>query len=141
MQNNNGPIYFLSTLGFICLAVWWISSNFGANTTGFVLLGLGIAGAIVLGFLLNMTSNKNIMANLVEFNKQDAQTDRYRQQSYMVSAKGDAAERVANAKINVIDAKRVDQLATQKAKILMDAQPSAALEDKFWNEPPDQQAW
>jgi uncharacterized membrane protein len=90
-NNNSTPITIIAILGFICLAVWWIESRFGATMTGFVLVGIGIALAIVIGFVLNMVSTKNVMGNLAEFNKYDAQTDRFRMMSHKEFAKGEAS--------------------------------------------------
>lgn len=150
-NNNSTPIVVLAIIGFICLAVWWIESRFGATMTGFVLVGIGIALAIVIGFVLNMVSTKNVMGNLAEFNKYDAQTDRYRMMSYKENARGEAAERAAQAKISVLDARRIDQIAQQRAKALLDverqkwqgqqAQPATA--DDWWTVDPNdsEDAW
>lgn len=119
--------------------------------TGFVLVGIGIALAIVIGFVLNMVSTKNVMGNLAEFNKYDAQTDRYRMMSYKENARGEAAERAAQAKISVLDARRVDQIAQQRAKALIDLerqkwqgqQQPAQVEDDWWTVDPNdsEDAW
>lgn len=125
MQSGNSystPVTVLVVLGFVCLAVKWISDNFGVNTTGYVLLGLGIAGAVVLGFALNMANSKSILHYIAQFNRDDAQTDRYRQQSFKALASGEAAERKANAQMQVLDARRIDQLANQRAKLLTDVE-------------------
>ncbi|TXH52638.1 MAG: hypothetical protein E6Q97_15305 [Desulfurellales bacterium] len=150
-NNNSTPITIIAILGFICLAVWWIESRFGATMTGFVLVGIGIALAIVIGFVLNMVSTKNVMGNLAEFNKYDAQTDRYRMMSYKENARGEAAERAAQAKISVLDARRVDQIAQQRAKALIDLerqkwqgqQQPAQVEDDWWTVDPNdsEDAW
>lgn len=150
-NNNSTPITIIAILGFICLAVWWIESRFGATMTGFVLVGIGIALAIVIGFVLNMVSTKNVMGNLAEFNKYDAQTDRYRMMSYKENARGEAAERAAQAKISVLDARRVDQIAQQRAKALIDVerqkwqgqQQPAQVEDDWWTVDPNdsEDAW
>lgn len=149
--NNSTPITIIAIIGFICLAVWWIESRFGATMTGFVLVGIGIALAIVIGFVLNMVSTKNVMGNLAEFNKYDAQTDRYRMMSYKENARGEAAERAAQAKISVLDARRVDQIAQQRAKALIDVerqkwqgqQQPAQVEDDWWTVDPNdsEDAW
>lgn len=149
--NNNTSITVIAIIGFICLAVWWIESRFGATMTGFVLVGIGIALAIVIGFVLNMVSTKNVMSNLAEFNKYDAQTDRFRMMSHKEFAKADAAERAAQAKISVIDARRVDQIAQQRAKALIDVERQKwqgqtvqpAEQDDWWTADPNdsEDAW
>jgi glucan phosphoethanolaminetransferase (alkaline phosphatase superfamily) len=148
-NNNSTPITIIAILGFICLAVWWIESRFGATMTGFVLVGIGIALAIVIGFVLNMVSTKNVMGNLAEFNKYDAQTDRFRMMSHKEFAKGEAAERAAQAKISVIDARRIDQIAQQRTKALLDVerqkwqgqQRPAQVEDDWWTTEPSESEW
>ena len=148
-NNNNTPITIIAILGFICLAVWWIESRFGATMTGFVLVGIGIALAIVIGFVLNMVSTKNVMSNLAEFNKYDAQTDRYRMLAHKEFARGEAAQQKADAQLRVIDARRVDQLAQQRAKALIDVerqkwqgqQQPEAPEDDWWTTEPSEDEW
>lgn len=153
-QNNNGAIYFLGGIGFICLAVWWIEDRFGTTQTGYVLVGLGIAIAIVVGFVLNMVSSKNILSNLAEFNRQDAQIDRYRMLAHKEFARGEAAQQRADAQLRVIDARRIAQQANQQAKALVDverqkwalqlqqrelASTPAQAEDDWWTTDPLQE--
>lgn len=148
MGNNSTPVIYLATLGFICLAVWWIESRFGVNTTGYVLLGLGIAGAVVLGFVLNMANTKGVLGILAKFNQNDAMTDRYRMATFKENAKGEVAERAAQAKLTVLDARRVDQIAQQRAKVLIDVerqkwqgQQQPAVNDDWWTTEPSEEEW
>lgn len=153
MQNNNStPITVIAILGFICLAVWWIESRFGTSTTGYVLLGLGLVAALAVGWALSLATMKATLGAQTEFNRQDAQTDRYRMMSYKENAKGEAAERKAFAQMQVLEARRVDQIANQRAKALIDVerqkwqmqqQQPATTEDDWWTVDPNdsEDAW
>lgn len=150
-NNNSTPITIIAVLGFICLAVWWIESRFGTSTTGYVLLGLGLVAALAVGWVLSLATMKATLGAQTEFNRQDAQTDRYRMMSYKENARGEAAERAAQAKISVLDARRVDQIAQQRAKALIDVerqkwqgqQQPAQVEDDWWTVDPNdsEDAW
>lgn len=149
-NNNSTPITIIAVLGFICLAVWWIESRFGTSTTGYVLLGLGLVAALAVGWVLSLATMKATLGAQTEFNRQDAQTDRYRMMSYKENARGEAAERAAQAKISVLDARRIDQLSQQRAKALIDVerqkwqiqqhQPATA-DDDWWTVDPNDDAW
>lgn len=149
-NNNSTPITIIAVLGFICLAVWWIESRFGTSTTGYVLLGLGLVTALAVGWVLSLATMKATLGAQTEFNRQDAQTDRYRMMSYKENARGEAYERKAQAQISVLEARRVEQLAQQRAKLLTDVerqkwqmqqQQPATTEDDWWTVDPNDDAW
>ncbi|MFN8493150.1 MAG: hypothetical protein U0350_36440 [Caldilineaceae bacterium] len=152
--NNSTPVIVLAVIGFICVAVWWIESRFGTHITGYVLLGLGLVLALVVGWILSLTTMKTTLNAQIDFNRQDAQVDRYRQQSFKALATGEAAERKADAQLRVLDARRVDQIANQRAKALLDVQQErwrlqqqqrdlastpAQAEDDWWTTDPLQE--
>jgi len=118
--NRGGGLVIVAVLIFIGIGVWWLESRFGTTMTGYVLLGLGIAGAIVIGWILALATMKTTLTSQTQFSRDDAMIDRYRQMTYREHARADTAWHKANAQLTVMDAKRVDQLAQQRANLLMD---------------------
>ena len=133
MYNHSGTTDFLkvlAVLGFICLAVWWLQGAIGQDKTLlviFALVGVILFGA---GALFAHMNQKTTLDAITKFNANDAQIDRYRMQSLKAQSQGEAAMQKAAAALTVLDAKRVDRLADQRAKVLLtdsrQAQPSQA---------------
>lgn len=122
-RSNNGMATIIVTLtALIVVGVWWIESRFGATMTGYVLVGLGGVICLIIGFILSLASTKSAMQTAADFNRDNAGVERYRQQTFREHARGDSHERRAAAQITVLDARRVDQLAAQRAKALIDAE-------------------
>jgi len=125
MHNHEGTTSFLkilSTLVFVAVAVWWIESRF-SSTAVLIVLGCIVGTACFIGgsLLTHMTA-KSTMENVAKFTAQDAQVDRYRMQSFKEMQRGEAAMQRAAAQLTVLDAKRVNSIATQQAKLLTDAE-------------------
>lgn len=124
-RGNGGMATIIVTLTLlIVVGVWWIESRFGATMTGYVLVGLFGVICIVIGFILNLASTRNAMNSIVDYSRDTAQIEKYRQRAFHEFARGDSHERRAAAQIAVLDARRVDQLAAQRAKALIDAEHS-----------------
>ena len=66
-------------------------------------------------------NQKQTLDAITQFNANDAQVDRYRQQSFKAMAQGESAMQRAAAQLTVLDAKRVTQIADQRAKLLTEA--------------------
>lgn len=125
MYSHSGTWDFLklfTVLAFVCLAIWWLQSNVGANYT--LLIVFALVGVILFagGALFAHMNQKTTLDALSKFNAQDAQIDRYRMQSLKATAQGEAAMQRAAAQLTVLDAKRVDKLAAQQAKLLTDGE-------------------
>jgi hypothetical protein len=70
---------------------------------------------------------------ITKFNADDAQIDKFRMQSFKAMAQGESAMQRAAAQMTVIDAKRVDKLADQRARLLLsDARQQAQPEADAW---------
>lgn len=110
---------------FVTLAVWWLESRFDALVAVLVIGTLVGAIFFTAGAFLSHMIAKSTMANVTQFAQRDAQTDRYRMQSFKAMAQGDAAMQRAAAQLTVLDAKRVDGLAQQRANILARPAPVA----------------
>lgn len=122
-RSNSGMATIIVTLTLlIVVGVWWVESRFGATMTGYVLVGLGGVICLIIGFILSLASTKSAMQTAADFNRDNAGVERYRQQTFREHARGDSHERRAAAQITVLDARRVDQLAAQRAKTLIDAE-------------------
>ena len=121
--NNNGMAAIVVTLtALIVVAVWWMESRFGTAMTGYALVGLFGVICLVIGYILSLASTRSTLNSAAEFNRDLAGVEKYRQQAFREFARGDSHERRAAAQITVLDARRVDQLATQRAKMLVDTE-------------------
>lgn len=125
MYNHSGTTDFLkllAVLGFICLAVWWLQGAIGKDYT--VLVIFALVGVLIFagGALFAHANQKQTLDAITKFNSNDAQIDRYRQQSFKALAQGESAMQRAAAQLTVLDAKRVNQIAQQQAKLLTDTE-------------------
>ncbi len=125
MYSHDGTWDFLklvAVLGFIVLSVWWLTGAIGQDYT--VLVIFALVGVLIFagGALFAHANQKQTLDAITRFNANDAQIDKYRQQSFKALAQGDAAMQRAAAQLTVLDAKRVSQIADQRAKLLTDAQ-------------------
>lgn len=125
MYNHSGTTDFLKMLAvlvFICLAVWWLQGAIGQDYT--VLVIFALVGVLIFagGALFAHMNQKQTLDAITKFNSNDAQIDRYRQQSFKAMAQGESAMQRAAAQLTVLDAKRVGRLADQQAKLLTDTE-------------------
>lgn len=143
MYNHSGTTDFLkmlAVLGFIVLAVWWLQGAIGQHYT--VLIVFALVGVILFvgGALFAHMNQKQTLDAITKFNSNDAQIDRYRQQSFKAMAQGESAMQRAAAQLTVLDAKRVNQLANQQAKLLTDTE-RAKWEVSQQQQPAQADAW
>jgi len=129
MHNHDGTWDFLklaAVLGFIGLAVWWLDGAIGKDYT--VLVIFALVGVIVFagGAMFAHMNQKMTLDAITKFNANDAQIDKYRLQSFKAMSQGESAMNRAAAQLTVLDARRVNSLATQQAKLLTDAQSRLA---------------
>ena len=115
----------LTAVIFVGVAVWWLESRFDALVAVMVIGTLVGALFFTGGALLSHMIAKSTMSSITQFAQRDAQTDRYRQQSFKALAEGDSAMQRAAAHLTVLDARRVDGLAQQRAKMLTGPSPVA----------------
>ena len=115
----------LTAVIFVGVAVWWLESRFDALVAVMVIGTLVGALFFTGGALLSHMIAKSTMSSITQFAQRDAQTDRYRQQSFKALAQGESAMQRAAAQLTVLDARRVDGLAQQRAKMLTGPSPVA----------------
>ena len=122
----------LAVFAFVGVAVWWLESRFDALVA--VLVVGTIVGAVFFaaGAFLSHAISRSTMQNLTKFADSDAQTDRYRMQSFKSLAQGDAAMQRAAAQLTVLDAKRVDALAQQRARAIAAEQRQLPAPADLW---------
>lgn len=123
MHNHDGTTDFLkmaSTFIFIGIAVWWLDQAIGKDYT--VLVIFALVGVILFagGALFAHINQKQTLNAITRFNSDDAQIDKFRMASFKAMAQGESAMQKAAAQLTVLDAKRVDQIAAQRAKALTD---------------------
>lgn len=125
MHMHDGTIDFLKWclwIGAIFVAVNWIAGIIGGSATLIVLGALVLVIIFAAGALFSHMSQKQTLDALTKFNAQDAQIDKYRQQSFRAMAQGESAMQRAAAQLTVLDAKRTHQIAQQQAKLLVDTE-------------------
>lgn len=148
MYSHDGTWSFLklcAVLVFIGVAVWWLQGAIGKDYT--VLVIFAIVGVILFagGALFAHMNQGQTLNAVTKFNANDAQIDRYRMATYKEQARGEAAMQKAAAALTVLDAKRVNQIATQQAKLLTDTerakwevkQQPASVEAWAWDDDDD----
>ena len=125
MYSHDGTWDFLKLLavmGFIILAVWWLQGNVGADNM--LLIIFALIGVILFagGALFAHMNQRQTLDAITKFNANDARIDAARMGTFKAMAGGDAAMQKAAAQLTVLDAKRVNQIAGQQAKLLTDTE-------------------
>lgn len=140
MYNHSGTTDFLklvSVLGFIGLAVWWLDGAIGKDYTVLVIFALVGVFLFAGGALFAHINQKQTLNAITRFNADDAQIDKFRMASFKAMAQGESAMQKAAAQLTVLDAKRVDQIAMQRAKALTDGierQPQPSSNAWTWDD-------
>lgn len=125
MRDWGRVITIIVVPAFITAAVWWLESRFDSLVAVIVIGGLFGVFFFAGGAFLSHMIAKSTMQNVTQFAQKDAQTDRYRMASFKAMAQGEAAMQRAAAQLTVLDAKRVDGLAQQRARMLAGPGPVA----------------
>ena len=128
------PLMFivLAVLGFIVLAMWWMSENFGAT------FAMAVAGSLVgallvsWGVVMNHGSTRSTLSNAADFNRSLAMTEKARQATYREAARGEREAFNARAKLVTIDERRIDQIAQQRARLLAGPTQGQQQPDNRW---------
>lgn len=132
-RNWPGMIIVLAVLGFIVLAMWWMSEHFGATFAMAVAGSLVGAGIISFGVMLNQKNTQVTLGNAADFNRSLMMTEKARQSTYRVGAQLDRDAFNQRARLELVDAKRVDQLAQQRAQLLLrDGQQQQQAQPPAW---------
>lgn len=113
-------IVTVSVLVFVVIAGWWLESRFGATTAAVILGGAAAAVCIIVGYVLSMANQKFTLHNAAQFTQSLASVERYRAATDKEIARRDREREGAQARIDLLEAKRVDQLANQRANLLVD---------------------
>lgn len=122
-RTNWAPVWLVGiVLAFVCVAVWWLQEQFGA-TIAIVVIGsvLGVV-CVLAGAALIMVNTRSTLENAAQFNANIANTEKARQMTTRESVRLERDVFNRRARLEEIDARRVDQLAQQRAKLLTDVQ-------------------
>lgn len=119
-RRSGGGFVIVAILIFVGVAVWWLESRFGADVAIMVIGGLFGVICFAAGGLLIHASNRSALETAARFNESLAITEKHRQMTMREHARGDAAWDKAHAQLAVMDAKRIDQIAQQRAGLLVD---------------------
>lgn len=112
-------------LGFIALATWWLEDRFGSDVA--LMTWGGAIGLIAfsLGAFLAHRISKSTLTSVADFMDSNAQTEKGRATLYREYARGEREAFAQRAKIEVLDARRVDRLAAERAKLLTQSDKNA----------------
>lgn len=113
-----GFLKFAIIIALVVAAIWWLEGSIGKNYTVLAVGALVLVIIFAGGALFAQALQKQTLDAVSKFGAQDAQVDRYRLNSFKALASGQSAMQRAAAQLTVIDAKRVDKLAAQQAKLL-----------------------
>lgn len=124
---------FVSGIVALGLLIYFVNNTLGP-TAALVVVG-GIFGAIMWmgGSVTTHATVKATMENLAEFNRADAAIDKGRMAAFRALAAGESATKKADAQIRVLDARRIDQLAQQRAKLITDNQRQIQNQSSNWD--------
>ncbi len=141
-ERNSGKsctvvIIVVAVLAFVCIGVWWMESRFGPIFAMAVVGSLLGAILVVVGNMLGLANSRSTLDAAARFNEAMAQTERHRQLTYREQARGDVALQKAHAQLTVLDAKRINGLAQQRARLLIDLErqrleQSQVLQKAHW---------
>jgi len=135
MNFHNGTTDFLKMLSvfvFIGVAVWWLDGAIGKDYT--VLVIFALVGVIIFagGAMYGHVNQKMTLDAITKFNANDARIDAARMQTFKSMAAGQSAMQKAAAQLTVLDAKRIDKIADQRAKMMITDQQAANSTDETW---------
>ena len=122
VKGRNWPlaIITLAVLFFAGLAMWWMESRFG-STFAMAIVGSMVGALLVIsGLLVGLANTRSTLENAADFNRSLAVTERARQGTYKEGARLERDAFNARARLEMVDTRRVDQLAQQRAKLLID---------------------
>ena len=122
-RTNWAPVWLVGiVLAFVCLAVWWLQEQFGA-TMAIIAVGaaLGVV-CLIVGWVLSLATQRSTLNAAGQFNADLASTEKARQATYREGVRYEREAFNHRARLEELDARRVDQLAQQRAKLLTDVQ-------------------
>lgn len=100
----------------VFVGVWWLEDRFGSNTALMVIAAVFGIICFAGGALIMLASQARTLDGITQFSAKDAMIDKYRMQSMLEAVRGQSARERAQAQIEVINEKRVQQLADQYAQ-------------------------
>ena len=115
----------LVAMVFVAVAVWWMQTNFGATFAMAVVGSLLGAVLIITGVMLGLASNRASLSAAADFHRETMRTEQARmgvlkeqQKAETERAKIERIYSDARTKMDMLDAKRIDKIAQQRAKLL-----------------------
>ena len=100
----------------VFVGVWWLEDRFGSNVALMVIAAVFGIICFAGGALIMLASQARTLDGITQFTAKDAMIDKFRMQSVLEAARGQSARDKAQAQIDVINEKRVQQLADQYAQ-------------------------
>lgn len=130
-QHRGGGWPLALTIIAVLIAIWyggtWVEDRFGSSAVLMVFGGVFGITCFSAGALLIHANTRHTLNSAAQFNHDLASTERHRSGTYKELLRGDNMR----ARIEVIDAKRIDQLAQKRADVLLDVERQRmALEQK-----------
>ena len=134
-------VWMIATpLAFVAGSVWWLESRFSSAAAVMVIGGLAGVICVIVGIILALAVQRNTLtaagqfnANLAAVEQQRAQTERARLGVDKERARAERSLTEARARIEVMDARRVDQIAQQRAQALLQDQRRQQANAPTWH--------
>jgi hypothetical protein len=98
---------------FVIGAALWMEDRFSPTVALVTFITIAGAFLIVVGWMLALATMRSTLQATSDWNHDMAGTERYRQQAFKELVRSDG-------QIRVLDAKRIDQIAQQRAGLLVD---------------------
>ena len=136
---NTKSFLALMIMVFLGISVWWMESRFGSE---FAMAAVGsLIGAVLIltGLLVGLASTRSILGTVAEFMASNARTDQERMKVYKEQERANV-ERVkiekmyhdARIKTEMIDAKRIDKIAHERARMLAGVEEARRADTPTW---------
>jgi len=133
--NGCAPIIITVTIALVLgVGVWWMESRFGPTFAMAVVGSLIGALLVIAGNMLSLANSRSTLDAAARFNESLAMTEKHRQLTHREYARGEAANQKAEAQLRVLDAKRIDQLAQQRAGLLVDLERQKQAPAQRWSD-------
>lgn len=100
------------------LLIWWIESRFGAGNAAAILAAGAILTGVVVGWFMAYRTQKAALVNAAEFLHETAGAQRAQAGVAREYARIEREAFANRAKLDVLDAKRIEDLAKQRARLL-----------------------
>lgn len=120
-------------IGFLVLAGWWLESRFGAMAALAIVGSIVGAGLVIAGLLVGLAHQRTTLQAATTFHNAIAGVDRANLAIDRERARLERSYTEARLRLDQIDARRVDQIAQQRAQLMARPQQARPATWEDWN--------